>query len=118
MNIFLGSSSIGIRAHRLSNSIDYRNESTNENQTSTTSSSSSSYEQYHSISSRNLVTFTSTIRSYSTFQSFITKPNSYLYDSNDEEIHLERMKRDSPAFVCKSNIYLSIEVDVHSRVFS
>lgn len=104
MSFLIGSDFVGIQTHRLNNSSEYRNESTNEKQTSETSSRNNS-KQFQSISSRNLVEITSTIRSNPTLQSLITKPNSYLYDPNeDEEILLERVKRDSPPFVCKSKI--------------
>ena len=102
MSFLIGSSFVGIQTHRLSSLIEYRNESTNEKQTSKTSSHDNS-KQFQSISSGNLAEITSTIRSNPALQSLITKPNSYLYDPNeDEEIFLERVKRDSPPFVCKS----------------
>jgi hypothetical protein len=39
------------------------------------------------------------------FQSLITKPNSYLYNpDDDDEILLNRVKRDPTPFVCKGKI--------------
>ncbi len=57
-------------------------------------------------------TFATTLRNDQTtvpsniiFQSLITKPNSYLYNpDDDEEILLNRVKRDPAPFVCKGTI--------------
>ncbi|UJR08864.1 hypothetical protein I4U23_013119 [Adineta vaga] len=51
--------------------------------------------QYH----RNIGYFISTI------QSFITKPNSYLYNPDEDESLLDRIKRDTTPFVCKTDGY-------------
>ena len=77
-----------------------QNESTNEKQTSKKSFNNKRKSQ--SIFSNYLATRTSTIRSNNTIQSFVTVPNSYLYNPDeDDELLLERVKRDSPTFVCK-----------------
>ncbi|CAF1617649.1 unnamed protein product [Adineta ricciae] len=56
-----------------------------------------------------LTTFQDTITttlSNGIFPSLVTKPNSYLYDSDeDDEIILDRVKRDPAPFVCKGDGY-------------
>jgi hypothetical protein len=82
---------------------DLFNESTNKEQTSTISTSN--ILQYQSTFSTSLAAITTTIRSSNTIQSFITKPNSYLYNPDeDEEILLDRVKREPAPFVCKGKI--------------
>ncbi len=77
-----------------------QNESTNEKQTSKKSFNNKRKSQ--SIFSNYLATSTSTIHSNNTIQSLVTKSNSYLYNPDeDDEILLDRAKRDSPTFVCK-----------------
>ncbi len=89
-----------IESRHFLQSIDNQNESKDQNQTST--NTSKHFFQSHSIFSTTLASTTTTIRSNSTLQSFITKPNSYLYDpSGDDEVLLDRLKRESPPFVCK-----------------
>jgi hypothetical protein len=82
-----------------------RNESTNKKQTSVLSSkkSSDNFMQHQSTLSTSLARATTTIQSSNTFQSLITKPNSYLYNPDeDDEILLNRVKRHPVPFVCKS----------------
>ena len=105
MIIWIVISLSSIEAHRLIHFLDEKNESTNQKQTSTTSASSSYdyFNEFQSISTINLATITSTIRSNSTIQSFITKSNSYLYfPHEDKEISFDRTKRETAPFVCKS----------------
>ncbi len=57
----------------------------------------------------NIVQYQSTFPTYSSntvVQSLITKPNSYLYnpDEDDDEVLLNRVKRDPAPFVCKGKI--------------
>lgn len=92
-----------IQSRRLNSFLKNKNESTNQNQTS--KNSTTNIFEYNSISSINLAKITTTIRSNITIQSFITKPNSYIYkpdDDDDEEILLNRVKREPAPFVCKS----------------
>jgi hypothetical protein len=95
----------------LLNSIESRhllnsNEPTNKNQTSTNSTDNTSY--YQSTYSTSLAKITTTIHSNNTIQSLITKPNSYLYNSDEDEILLDRIKRESAPFVCKSKISIPL----------
>ncbi|CAF0988782.1 unnamed protein product [Adineta steineri] len=81
------------------------NESTNKKQTSTNSTNNNII-QYQSIFSTNLATITTTISSNNNnIQSLITKPNSYLYDPDEDETLLERIKREAAPFVCKTDGY-------------
>lgn len=93
-----------IQSRLLQKFIEQKNESTNQNQTSKNSTDNDI--KYNSISSIIMATFATTIRSNSTIQSFITKPNSYIYspddDDDSEEISLDRVKRETAPFVCKS----------------
>lgn len=99
INIFINS----IETFYLSNPIESGNESTNKNQMST--KSINSLLQYQSTFSTSLAENTTKTQSNDLNQSFITKPNSYFYDiEKDEEMLLDRVKRDTPPFVCKSNI--------------
>jgi hypothetical protein len=64
----------------------------------------SDYQSTFSTSLRNDQT---TFHSNTILQSLITKPNSYLYNSdedNDDEILVNRVKRDTTPFVCKGEI--------------
>jgi hypothetical protein len=93
-----------IDSRSLLNSIKQKNESTNKNQTS--KKSINNVFKYQSIFSINLAKITSTIRTNTTIQSLITKPNSYLYNPDeDEEILLDRVKREPAPFVCKGKIF-------------
>jgi hypothetical protein len=104
------------------NSIDSRhllnssNESTNKKQTS--KKPTDNIFEHQSIFSITLAKTTTTIHSNSTIQSFITKPNSYLYNlDDDEEIFLDRVKREPPPFVCKGKISIFI-IDLMNIIFS
>ncbi|CAF1162602.1 unnamed protein product [Adineta ricciae] len=79
------------------------NESTLEKQTST--KSADHRVEHQSTITTSLATFTTTIRSSSAIQPLITKPNSYLYNSDEEETVLDRTKRDTAPFVCKTDGY-------------
>jgi len=93
-----------IELRHLSNSIKQNNESTNKSQTS--KNSTNNVLQYQSIFSIDLAKITTTIHSNSTIQSFITKSNSYLYNPNeDEEMLLNRVKREPAPFVCKGKLF-------------
>jgi hypothetical protein len=93
-----------IESRNLLNSNKEKNESTNKNQTS--KKSTNHVLQYQSIFSTNLASITTTIRSTNIIQTFITKPNSYLYNPDeDEEILLDRVKREPAPFVCKGKIF-------------
>lgn len=80
------------------------NEPTLEKQTST--KSTDQRVEYQSTITTSLATFTTTIRSSSTIQSLITKRNSYLYNPDEEETLLDRIKRDAAPFVCKSKTFI------------
>ena len=90
-----------IQSYYLSNLIKQKHESTNNKQTSTKSINNKTW-LYQSTFSKSLAKTTTTIRSNNIIQSLITKPNSYLYNSDeDDEILLGRTKRDTMPFVCK-----------------
>jgi len=100
-----------IESRRLLNSIKQNNESTNKSQTS--KNSTNNVLQYQSNFSIDLAKITTTIRSNSTIQSFITKPNSYLYNPNeDEEMLLNRVKREPAPFVCKGKIFIFLFINL------
>jgi hypothetical protein len=64
--------------------------------------------QYQSTLPTSLKNEKTTFRSTIIVQSLITKPNSYLYnpdEDEDDETLLNRVKRDSPPFVCKGKNY-------------
>lgn len=119
ISICIVASSISIQAHRLSHSVKEKYESTNIKQTSK-KSSVDYVSQSQSISSSYLAEITSTIRPSSTIQSLVTKPNSYLYDPNDDDDDdelLGRVKRESPPFVCKSKISRFYKKKYFHRIF-
>jgi hypothetical protein len=94
-----------IESRRLLNNLEDKNESTNEKQTSKNSTDHNI--EYQSIFSVNLATTTSTIHSNSAIQSFITKPNSYLYNPDEhDDILLDRVKREPAPFVCKGKKFI------------
>ena len=107
MSIFILVSSVSIQSHRLSNSVEDKDESTYTKQTSK-KSTVNYFDQSQPISSSNLAEITSTIRPNDTVQPLVTKPNSYLYNPNDDDdaVLLERVKRESAPFVCKSKLSL------------
>jgi hypothetical protein len=92
------------------------NESTNKKQTPTLSTNNSV--QYQSNYSTSLAKITTTIRSSNTIQSFITKPNSYIYNPDDDEFILDRVKREPAPFVCKSKISFFFNVDIFNKFSS
>jgi hypothetical protein len=51
---------------------------------------------------------TTTVHSGSALQLLVTKPNSYLYNPEEDETPFERMKREAAPFVCKSKTFLAI----------
>jgi len=79
----------------LLNIIRQKNESTN------------TISHYQSTFSTSLKNDQTTFHSNIILQSLITKPNSYLYNSNednDDEILVNRIKRDTTPFVCKGEL--------------
>ncbi|CAF1448464.1 unnamed protein product [Rotaria magnacalcarata] len=97
INIFLNS----IETRYLFTTVKQQNESTNKNQIST--KSIYSILQYQSTMPPFLAENSTEIRSNDIIQSFVTRPNSYLYNlETDDEMLLNRAKRDNVPFVCKS----------------
>lgn len=111
-----------IDSRTLLSSIHPSHDSTDEKQTPFSSSSSSiaSLQQHRSTLSPSLADRSTTIHANATLPPFITKPNSYLYDpaddevddDNNEQIVLNRAKREPVPFVCKSNRTLSLSIDL------
>ena len=67
------------------------------------------FSQYQSTIPTSLESSKITLRSNIISQTLITKPNSYLYnpdedDDNDNSIQRNRVKRESKPFVCESKI--------------
>jgi len=85
-------------AYILLNVTKQRNESTK---------SINTISDYQSIFSTSLKNDQTTFHSTIILQTLITKPNSYLYnpdEDNDDEILVNRVKRDTTPFVCKGEI--------------
>ncbi|CAF4217761.1 unnamed protein product [Rotaria magnacalcarata] len=100
INIFLNS----IETRYLFTTVKQQNESTNKNQIST--KSIYSILQYQSTMPPFLAENSTEIRSNDIIQSFVTRPNSYLYNlETDDEMLLNRAKRDNVPFVCKIDGY-------------